>query len=94
MTNQEMNVFAQRDVTYDVEAEIELRELVESTPFGCRIIVCPEARVGLIRIEYRSHSEEEARACDLKIVAKMITFFEAKGYRKITFFPLEFSKGL
>jgi hypothetical protein len=50
--------------------------------------------VGLIRIEYRSHSEEEARACDLKIVAKMITFFEAKGYKKITFFPLEFSKGL
>jgi len=87
-----MNVFAQRDVTFDAEAEIELQELVNSTPFGCRIIVCPEARVGLIRIEYRSRSEEEVRACDLKIVAKMITFFEAKGSRKITFFPLEFTE--
>ncbi|MCJ7635470.1 hypothetical protein MUP77_24160 [Candidatus Bathyarchaeota archaeon] len=88
-----MNVFAQREVSYDVEAEIELKELVESTPFGCRIIVCPEARVGLIRIEYRSHSEKEARACDLKIIAKMINFFEAKGSRKITFFPLEIMSG-
>ena len=38
MTSQEMNVFAQRDVTYDAEAQFELQELVESTPFGCRTL--------------------------------------------------------
>lgn len=84
-----MNVFAFRDMSFGPEGLTQLREIVESTPFHCKVEVCPQHRVGLIRIEYDGHSEEEVKECDLKLTAKIITTFEAKGTRNMMLFPLE-----
>ncbi len=85
-----MDVLACRDISNAFEAIIQIREIVESTPFRCKVLVYPEHRVGLIRIEYDGHNEEDIRECDLKLTAKIITFFEAKGSRNMVLFPLEF----
>jgi len=68
----------------------QIREIVETTPFHCKVLVHPQHRVGLLRIEYDGHSEEEVMECDLKLTAKIITYFEAKGNREMVLFPLEF----
>jgi len=86
-----MNVLASRDVSYDSEGITSIMDIVESTPFHCKVLVHPQQRVGLIRIEYEGHSEQEIRECDLKLTAKMINIFEAKGGRNLILFPLEFS---
>jgi len=87
-----MEVFASRDLSFGPEELAQLREIVESTPFHCKVLVYPQYRVGLIRIEYDGNSEEEIKECDLKLTSKIITTFEAieaKGSRHLVLFPLE-----
>ncbi len=84
-----MSVLAFRDLSFATEALSQLRNIVESTTFRCRVLVQTHLRVGLIRIEYDGHSEEEVRECDLKLTAKVITAFEARGAKSLTLFPLE-----
>ena len=84
-----MSVFAFRDMSFGPEGLSQLREIVETTPFHCKVHVHPQHRVGLIRIEYDGHSEQEVKDCDLKLTAKIITAFEAKGTRTLVLFPLE-----
>jgi len=85
-----MEVFAYRDMANVFEWMPQIREIVESTPFRCRVLLYPQHRVGLLRIEYDGHSEQEVMECDLKLTAKMISLFESKGSGKQTIFPLEF----
>ena len=84
-----MEVLASRDITYGLEWITQLREILETTPFHCKILLTPQPRVGLLRIEYMGHSEQEVRDCDLKLTAKIITSLEARGRGSPVIFPLE-----
>lgn len=80
---------AYRDITYLEEAMSELRQILESTPFHCKVLVYPQRSVGLIRIEYEGSSEEEVRRSDHRLTANMIVHSEAKGSGDLFLLPLE-----
>ena len=84
-----MEVLACRDIS-NTGSTMDIREIVEYTPFRCRVLFYANPEIGLIRIEYDGHSEDEIKECDLKLTAKIITYYEAKGSRNAVFFPLEF----
>ncbi len=67
-----------------------LQRNIESTPFRCEILLCPERMAGLIRIEYEGHNEQEVTECDLKLISRIISFFETKGTGSLVLLPLEF----
>jgi len=88
-----MGIFACRDVSNAFEWMTPIREIVESTPFHCKVLLHPERIVGLMRIEYEGHNEQEVSECDLKLTSKIISFFETKGTNKLVLLPLEFADG-
>ncbi len=84
-----MSIFAFREMSCAPAGFTILRGIVKSTGFHCKVQVYPGfGGDGLDRIEYESHSLEEAKECDLKLTAKMITTFEAEGMH-LRLFPLE-----
>lgn len=85
-----MDTFACRDISNAHEWTDKLRELIESTPFRCVVSVHPQHSVGFLHIEYRGRNKKEVEECDLKLYAKIISFFEAEGNRDLTLLPLKF----
>lgn len=84
-----MEVFACRDVS-NFDYMLQLREIIESTSFHCKVSAHPFHKVGILRIEYRSHDEKEICDCDLKLSAEIISFLETKGNENPVLLPLEF----
>ncbi len=88
--NNKAEIIACRDISNASEWTTQLRELIESTPFHCKVSFSPQYRVGLIRVEYEGHSEQDIKDCDLKLTAKIISFLETKEKADLVFLPLEF----
>ena len=85
-----MEFIAGRDISCAPESMFSIREIVESTPFYCKVKVHTEPRVGLVRVEYMSDKEESIKECDLKLSAKIIAFLEERGRDNHMLLPLEF----
>ena len=91
-TNTGIYSAAYRDMRYEDEILSNLRQILESTSFHCKVLVYPQRSLGLLRVEYEGDSEKEVQECDKKLTAKMIICSEAKGSRGLFLLPLELLK--
>jgi len=89
MVGTDSTVVARRDISNGFELATELRHLVDSTPFHCKVSFFSDRRVGLLCVEYHGHNEREVIDCDLKLTAGIICFLESSRKGDVQLLPLE-----